>query len=372
MDISESLYAPPAVQQTTLLDLLSNALVLRALTPYLSLQSLIALATTCHTLHTTFLRHPGAVHELDLSLCSSRTINKVLSLDVVKSSLRALYLDSCFVDDMLLTSLFSEYKLRHLSLSSSYGWTLEHLCELIEKFCLAPMAVCAVPLVVEQATLVPRSGVATGSSSTESSPSPTETLCSSPATDYGYACDDDVMCCVTMCAKRPSIKSLGLLGGPTFPTTSLSATAPIFANIATRAGIITDLTPCEAHPSSTSTSTSTSSSDSVMTQGWFLAEYNPRECHSCRRAEEKLCLRCLVLRSCRGCLKFWCSKCDPSVMKTKLDCYDCGPTCESCKLGIISFCNFCKAKYCRIHQEGSTDKYCDWCSSRGGRYRFSF
>ncbi|KAK9376239.1 uncharacterized protein V1513DRAFT_439712 [Lipomyces chichibuensis] len=363
MDTSESLYAPPALQQTTLLDLLSNVLVLRALTPYLSIYSLIAVATTCRTLHTTFLRHHGAVHELDLSLCSSSTVNKVLSLDVIRSSLRTLYLDSCFVDDMLLTSLFADYKLRHLSLSSSYGWTLEHLCELVQKFCLAPMPVCSVPLLVEHAQSVPLSVVATGSSSTESSPSPTGTLCSSPATDYGYICDDDVTCCA-----RLSIKSLGLLGGPTFPTSSLSTTAPIFANIARRAGIITDLTPCEAHPPSTSTS----SSEYVMTQGWFLAEHNPRECHSCRRAEEKLCLHCLVLRSCRGCLKFWCSKCDPSVMKTKLDCYECGPTCESCKFGIISFCNFCKAKYCRIHQEGSTEKYCDWCSSRGGRYRFSF
>ncbi|KAK9245820.1 hypothetical protein V1506DRAFT_537194 [Lipomyces tetrasporus] len=367
MDTSDLLSAPSACRQTTLLDLLRNELVLRALTPYLSLPSLISLATSCHTLHATLLRHHGAIHELDLSLCSSRTINKVLSLAVIRSSLRAVYLDACFVDNLLLTSLFTDFKLRHLSLSSSYGWTLEHLCEIIEKFYLAPLPVCAEPLVAEQVRAISVSVATTESPSDASSPSPTETLCSSPATDYGGDYDE-VTCCVPMCTKRPTIKSLGLLGGPTFPTTSLSTTAPLFVNIATRAGIITDLTPCEAHPPSTSTSTS----DAVATEGWFLAEHNPRECHSCGPSKEKLCLCCLVLRSCRGCLKFWCSKCDPSVAKTKLDCYDCGPTCESCKLGIVSFCNFCKAKYCRIHQEGSTDEYCDWCSSRGGRYRFSF
>ncbi|KAK9237872.1 hypothetical protein V1525DRAFT_133999 [Lipomyces kononenkoae] len=366
MDTAESVYAPSAIRQITLLDLLSNALVLRALTPYLSLHSLIALATTCHTLHNTLLQHSGAVHELDLSLCSSRVIHKALSLGVIKSSLRALYLDSCFVDDELLTRLFTEYKLRHLSLSSSYGWTLDRLCELIEKFSILPVPALTVSTSVEHALpTVPRSDVLSQFSSSSSSPSPTETLCSSPATDYEYACDDDAICYAPI---RSSVKSLGLLGAPTFPTTSLSSNAPIFANIATRAGITTDLMQCEAHPQSASTS----SLDADVTPGWFLAEHHARECHSCGRADEKLCLRCLVLRSCRGCLKFWCSKCDPDITKTKLDCYDCGPTCDSCKDGVISFCNFCKAKYCRIHQEGSTAQYCDWCSSRGGRYRFSF
>ncbi|KAK9368027.1 hypothetical protein V1509DRAFT_625146 [Lipomyces kononenkoae] len=368
MDTTESVYyAPAIIRKITLLDLLSNAIVLRDLTPYLSLHSLIALATTCHTLHNTLLRHSGAIHELDLSLCSSRLINKVLSLGVIKSSLRAIYLDSCFVDDELLTCLFTEYKLRHLSLSSSYGWTLDHLCELVEKFSILPAPVLTVSSAsVEQAQhRVLRTGVISRSSSASSSPSPTETLCSSPATDYEYACDDDAMYCVPI---RTSIKSLGILGGPTFPTTSLSSAAPMFVDLATRAGIVTDLTPCEAHLQSSSTP----SSDAEVTQGWFLAEHHARECHSCRQEEEKLCLRCIVLRSCRGCLKFWCSKCDPSLTKTKLDCYDCGPTCDSCKVDVISFCNFCKAKYCRIHQEGSTAQYCDWCSSRGGRYRFSF
>ncbi|KAK9467879.1 hypothetical protein V1512DRAFT_205174 [Lipomyces arxii] len=316
-----------------LVSLMSNDIILRTLTPYLPLSALGNLARTCSSLNDILLCRPGAIHELDLAFYSTKTVAKVLEMPVVRSSLRVLFLDSCFVDNEGLKSLFIEYKLRHLSLCASYGWSLECLTDLIEKYYLISVSV-----------------------SVELSPS--SSLSSSYATSVfsghsGYSTpttEDDR-------PSRPSIKSLGLLGGPMFPTTSLSATAPVFVELATKAGIVTDLTQCQAHFPAPSPA------------GWFLAEPNARTCHTCGRADENLCLRCLVLRSCRGCQKFWCSKCDPTVSRTRLDCYDCGPTCETCKLGVANFCKFCKAKYCRVHQEGSTDEYCDWCSSRGGRSR---
>ncbi|KAK7208249.1 hypothetical protein BZA70DRAFT_273239 [Myxozyma melibiosi] len=412
--------AHPHHPRTSLLDVLSNDLVLRELTPYLDLRSLLALSATCRTSRA-LLRKPGSIHYIDLSSCSFHTVSKFLSLPHIAQSLRVLFLDNCSLDDELLTSLFLDFRLRHLSLCRSFGWSLEQLCEILQRYYINPLPVCAASLVAQEAARSKSAAAArhhAGRTSYSTSPASfslssahsAASLASSPATDYEYnnsesyecfndpeidyaaaaAAEDDYLpppidgqhpqCCTPMCARRPTIKSLSLLGGPTFPTDSISVTAPIFQVIAREAGLATDLVSCEAHPANAAPlplmpllpDGSGPADGPAAPVGWFLAADSSKQCAECGNGAQRLCLRCSMLRTCSTCQKSWCTNCDPQASKARLDCYDCGPTCEDCRVGTVSFCKFCKAKYCRTHQEGSTELYCDWCSSRGGRNRHYF
>ncbi|KAK9450593.1 uncharacterized protein V1518DRAFT_414228 [Limtongia smithiae] len=330
--------AEPAL---TLLDLLSNDIIICTLVQYLPLGAISRLASTCKTLQYYLFQQPGTIQELDLTFSGPERISLVLSQPIIKSGLRKLYLDSCTIDNDMLTALFLQYRLSHLSLSSCSGWDLDHLSNLIKTYYISPSR--AEEMELESPAL---------SSDEEQD-------------EYDY--DDDYY------ARRPTIKFLGLLGGPTFPTSAICNRAPMLVKLAKRAGIKTDLMPCEAHPLGDRAGYGApAAAATAAAGGWYLAEPNARRCYECGRAEERLCLKCLVSRSCHGCHKFWCSGCDAKLVKTKQDCYDCGHTCEDCKSGVVKFCKFCKAKYCRVHQEGSTEEYCDWCSSRGGRTRFFF
>ncbi|KAK9480174.1 hypothetical protein V1514DRAFT_326612 [Lipomyces japonicus] len=368
--------------------IVDNDLVLRTLTPYLSAHDLFSLAATCSSFRrillgagsepdTAVTRWHCPVHELDLTGCSSRAVTRVLAVPVFKKSLRLLFLDGCFVGDDMLQTLFTDFRLRYLSLSASYGWSLERLCQLIEKLYFVPLdTVLPTPTCLTLSPLkLPVASLATSRASSLASrrssfasftdDTSSDDYSDSEIMEIDENDDDDEYVMPDYCYYEPrpvpSIRRLGLIGGPTFPTACPSTTAPLFVNIASRAGIQTDLVACQAHPPQTT----------VSADGWFLAEPKSRRCHACQSASEKLCLRCQVLRSCRSCGKFWCRGCDPHGTRTQLDCYDCGPTCLDCKQGKVSFCKFCKAKYCRLHQESSTESYCDWCSSRGGKVRRS-
>lgn len=325
------------------LDLLANDLVLRELTPFLDLRSLCSLGASCKMARE-ILARPGAVHYLDLTSSSLHAILKCLFIMSVKSSLRVLILDNCTVDDTLLASLFLDFRLRHLSLRKSYGWTLAQLCEILQRYYINPLPVCAASLVAQEAIrakAVAELSTSPAASSVASSVPQADlsnsfgSIASSFTVDYDmpdmeyqsfnnseidYAATVDApQCCTPMCARRPTITSIALLGGPMFPTDSASTTAPIFQVIAREARVETDLVPCEAHHT-----------DALQVPvGWFLAEQNPsRPCSSCGNCSQKLCLRCSMLRTCSGCQKSWCTNCDPSASKARLDCYDCGPTCD--------------------------------------------
>ncbi|KAK9461038.1 uncharacterized protein V1516DRAFT_624615 [Lipomyces oligophaga] len=352
----------------SLVDLLSNDIVLRTITPYLPLPSLSSLASTCSTLNSYLLHTPGSIHYLDLTGLSSRTVARALSLPAFKSGLRTVYLDLSFVDDSTLTDLFLDFKLRHLSLSGSYGWTLDRLCEIIDTYYISSAGCCvAAELAARTSAAVSATGLKISSTASSSSLEYDFTATSATANVAAHSFDTCGSPSSPCLRKRPTIHSLELLGAPTFPTNIISSTAPLFATLAERAGIKTDLAPCEAH-----SSLDPDDLHSHVANGWHLALHSSRKCSSCGLSEEKLCLGCMILRSCRGCNRFWCSKCDPAASHATIDCYDCGPTCEDCKVGVVAFCNFCKAKYCRVHQESSTELYCDWCSSRGGRTRYNY
>ncbi|KAK9473750.1 uncharacterized protein V1510DRAFT_391751 [Dipodascopsis tothii] len=347
-----------ATSAPTLETVLANELVLQTLLPYLSFQSLCSLVQTGSRVRALVTTTPGAIHYLDLSLCSPRQINSMLARDYVRASLRTLYLDSCCVDNQLVRALFTEYSLRFLSLSTSYGWSLDSLSKLIQTLYLPARAPRPSPPADELAPIVVPASVSPSSvpfAVPGAADAADEPMPDAPPADDGAADDDYYP--APYRRKRPgdrTICTLHVLGGPIFPTTTMSTSAQDFVATATRAGIKTDLERCQAH---------------IASEGWYLVEREPKLCSSCGHMSEKLCLRCIVRRSCRGCLKFWCSACDPELTSSRLDCYDCGNTCNGCRAGAIRTCGFCKTRYCRVHQESSTDSYCDWCSSRGGRCR---
>ncbi|KAJ5411979.1 uncharacterized protein N7487_006338 [Penicillium crustosum] len=55
------------------------------------------------------------------------------------------------------------------------------------------------------------------------------------------------------------------------------------------------------------------------------------------------------------------------------DCWECGPTCASCKLECQHTCQGCQGDYCIQHNEGCSKTLCDWCNtSARGRMRGDF
>ncbi|KAJ5338752.1 hypothetical protein N7452_005480 [Penicillium brevicompactum] len=55
------------------------------------------------------------------------------------------------------------------------------------------------------------------------------------------------------------------------------------------------------------------------------------------------------------------------------DCWECGPTCVSCKMECQHTCQGCQGDYCIQHNEGCSKTLCDWCNtSSRGRMRGNF
>ncbi|KAL2832383.1 hypothetical protein BDW59DRAFT_139149 [Aspergillus cavernicola] len=100
------------------------------------------------------------------------------------------------------------------------------------------------------------------------------------------------------------------------------------------------------------------------------------------------CADCLTDRWCHRCTKWFCNSCllhpeharnnlsphqtavrgprtgnerlGPGVTK---DCWECGPTCASCKLDCQRSCQACQGDYCIEHNEGCSPTMCDWCNT---------
>ncbi|KAJ5580110.1 uncharacterized protein N7459_006095 [Penicillium hispanicum] len=123
------------------------------------------------------------------------------------------------------------------------------------------------------------------------------------------------------------------------------------------------------------------------------------------------CTDCLTDRWCYRCNKWFCSNCLPNPQQTRVnlsphqtavrppggqlnripqpldlqpleqgvskDCWECGPTCASCKMSCQHTCQGCQGEYCIDHNEGcsatmrssinarttNTDDQCDWCNT---------
>ncbi|KAL4877266.1 hypothetical protein BJY04DRAFT_129619 [Aspergillus karnatakaensis] len=107
------------------------------------------------------------------------------------------------------------------------------------------------------------------------------------------------------------------------------------------------------------------------------------------------CADCLTDRWCHRCNKWFCDSClpNPEHVRNSLsphqtavrgprtgneclgsgvtkDCWECGPTCASCKLDCQRSCQNCQGDYCIEHNEGCSSSMCDWCNtSRRHRVR---
>ncbi|KAL4965385.1 uncharacterized protein BDV14DRAFT_173153 [Aspergillus stella-maris] len=100
------------------------------------------------------------------------------------------------------------------------------------------------------------------------------------------------------------------------------------------------------------------------------------------------CVDCLADRRCHRCNKWFCSSClpHPEQVRNNLtphqtasreprtgnerlghgvtkDCWECGPTCASCKLECQRSCQNCQGGYCIEHNEGCSSNMCDWCNT---------
>ncbi|KAH8690968.1 hypothetical protein BGW36DRAFT_306707 [Talaromyces proteolyticus] len=104
------------------------------------------------------------------------------------------------------------------------------------------------------------------------------------------------------------------------------------------------------------------------------------------------CMECLKNRWCHRCNKWFCFSCLPSPVEagTRLsphqtvirrrgsqasgqstpklgpgvskDCWECGPTCASCKVDRQLSCSSCFGEYCFEHNDGCSTTQCDWCN----------
>ncbi|KAL3441924.1 hypothetical protein BJX65DRAFT_242293 [Aspergillus insuetus] len=100
------------------------------------------------------------------------------------------------------------------------------------------------------------------------------------------------------------------------------------------------------------------------------------------------CADCLTDRWCHRCNKWFCDTClpHPEHVRSNLsphqtavrgprtgnerlgpgvikDCWECGPTCASCKLDCQRTCQTCQGDYCIEHNEGCSSTMCDWCNT---------
>lgn len=109
------------------------------------------------------------------------------------------------------------------------------------------------------------------------------------------------------------------------------------------------------------------------------------------------CTDCLNHRWCHRCNKWFCGNCLPQPQDAQLnlsphqtavrpdqenfrgavgplereslgqgvskDCWECGPTCASCKLDCQRRCQSCQGEYCIDHNEGCSATMCDWCNT---------
>lgn len=82
------------------------------------------------------------------------------------------------------------------------------------------------------------------------------------------------------------------------------------------------------------------------------------------------CMECLRDCYCWGCKRWWCENCqqmDPDgscyKARTVKSCWECGNNCSQCIDRTQRTCRRCRGGYCMIHNEGSTNEKCDWCSS---------
>ncbi|KAL3469109.1 hypothetical protein BJX99DRAFT_242019 [Aspergillus californicus] len=100
------------------------------------------------------------------------------------------------------------------------------------------------------------------------------------------------------------------------------------------------------------------------------------------------CADCLTDRRCHRCSKWFCDSClsNPEHVRNTLsphqtairgprtgnerlgpgvtkDCWECGPTCASCKLDCQRSCQTCQGDYCVEHNEGCSPTMCDWCNA---------
>ncbi|KAF2746405.1 hypothetical protein M011DRAFT_468503 [Sporormia fimetaria CBS 119925] len=112
------------------------------------------------------------------------------------------------------------------------------------------------------------------------------------------------------------------------------------------------------------------------------------------------CDICLTGRRCQRCYKWWDEECyfgSASAQRTEMqiieamqglqsdekdgsapketikiigvrrDCFDCGPTCITCKQLFMRKCTKCKNEYCLEDNDASSETKCDWCNSGGRR-----
>ncbi|KAJ5696382.1 hypothetical protein N7536_006794 [Penicillium majusculum] len=113
------------------------------------------------------------------------------------------------------------------------------------------------------------------------------------------------------------------------------------------------------------------------------------------------CTDCLTNCWCHRCNKWFCGNCLPNPQPVRVslsphqtavhasaaelqererlergvskDCWECGPTCASCKLECQHTCQGCQGDYCIQHNEGCSKTLCDWCNtSARGRMRGDF
>ncbi|KAJ5770798.1 uncharacterized protein N7511_002849 [Penicillium nucicola] len=100
------------------------------------------------------------------------------------------------------------------------------------------------------------------------------------------------------------------------------------------------------------------------------------------------CADCLTNRWCHRCNKWFCGNCLPNPQRVRVslsphqtalrsdqhdselqergvskDCWECGPTCASCKLECQHTCQGCSGDYCIQHNEGCSSTLCDWCNT---------
>ncbi|KAI1069294.1 hypothetical protein LB507_008649 [Fusarium sp. FIESC RH6] len=85
------------------------------------------------------------------------------------------------------------------------------------------------------------------------------------------------------------------------------------------------------------------------------------------------CAGCLNDRFCVTCNKWWCeacyqpfnNSCDMSKRQVSRSCWECGMNCNECIEATQKKCKKCCGGYCLVHNEGSSEQFCDWCFSSG-------
>ncbi|BDD54981.1 hypothetical protein MAP00_000543 [Monascus purpureus] len=114
------------------------------------------------------------------------------------------------------------------------------------------------------------------------------------------------------------------------------------------------------------------------------------------------CTECLTDRWCHRCNKWFCSSCLPHPERIRpslsphqtavraapssrngdagssqerktlgfgvsKDCWECGPTCATCKFDCQRICHGCQGDYCIEHNDGCSATMCDWCNTSSRR-----